>query len=63
MVYWIEGPFAYALIGEMDREQLFATAKTIRQQVESSRCCAGDRADCRYRKRRDLTMIELRGSA
>lgn len=35
MVYWIEGPFAYALIGEMDREQLFATAKTIRQQVES----------------------------
>ncbi|MEM7041406.1 MAG: anti-sigma factor [Pseudomonadota bacterium] len=35
MVYWIEGPFAYALIGEMDREQLFATAKTIRQQVET----------------------------
>lgn len=35
MVYWIEGPFAYALIGEMDREQLFGTAKTIRQQVES----------------------------
>jgi anti-sigma factor RsiW len=35
MVYWMEGPFAYALIGEMDREQLFATAKTIRQQVES----------------------------
>jgi anti-sigma factor RsiW len=34
MVYWIEGPFAYALIGEMDREQLFTTAKTIRQQVE-----------------------------
>ena len=34
MVYWIEGPFAYALIGEMDREQLFATAKTIRQQVD-----------------------------
>ena len=33
MVYWIEGPFAYALIGEMDREQLFATAKTIRLQV------------------------------
>jgi len=35
MVYWIEGPFAYALIGEMDREQLFATAKTIRQQVDA----------------------------
>ena len=34
MVYWTEGPFAYALIGEMDREQLFATAKTIRQQVQ-----------------------------
>ncbi len=35
MVYWIEGSFAYALIGELDREQLFATAKTIQQQVES----------------------------
>lgn len=35
MVYWVEGSFAYALIGELDREQLFATAKTIRQQVES----------------------------
>ncbi len=35
MVYWVEGPFAYALIGELDREQLFATAKTIRQQVEN----------------------------
>lgn len=35
MVYWIEGPFAYALIGELNREELFATAKTIRQQVET----------------------------
>jgi anti-sigma factor RsiW len=35
MVYWVEGSFAYALIGELDREQLFATAKTIQQQVES----------------------------
>ncbi len=35
MVYWVEGPFAYALIGELDREQLFATAKTVRQQVEN----------------------------
>jgi len=34
MVYWIEDSFAYALIGEMDREQLFATAQTIRQQVD-----------------------------
>jgi len=34
MVYWIEGPFAYALIGQMDREQLFATAKTIQQQLQ-----------------------------
>ena len=33
MVYWIEGPFAYALIGAMDREQLFATAKIIQQQL------------------------------
>jgi anti-sigma factor RsiW len=33
-VYWIEGPLAYALIGELDREQLFAAAKTIQQQVQ-----------------------------
>lgn len=31
-VYWMEGPFAYALLGELDREQLFATAKIIQQQ-------------------------------
>jgi anti-sigma factor RsiW len=31
-VYWREGPFAYALLGELDREQLFATAKIIQQQ-------------------------------
>ena len=31
-VYWIDGPFAYALLGELDREQLFATAKIIQQQ-------------------------------
>jgi anti-sigma factor RsiW len=35
MVYWTEGPLAYALIGELDREQLFATAKTIQQQLEA----------------------------
>ncbi len=35
MVYWTEGPLAYALIGELDREQLFATAKTIQEQVET----------------------------
>jgi anti-sigma factor RsiW len=33
LVYWIEGPFAYALIGAMDREQLFATAETVQQQL------------------------------
>ena len=33
LVYWIEGPFAYALIGPMDREQLFATAETVQQQL------------------------------
>jgi anti-sigma factor RsiW len=32
MVYWIQGPFAYGLLGELDREQLFATAKIIQQQ-------------------------------
>ena len=31
-VYWMEGPFAYALLGALDREQLFATAKIIQQQ-------------------------------
>ena len=34
MVYWLEGPFAYALIGQMDREQLFQTAQTVQQQLE-----------------------------
>jgi anti-sigma factor RsiW len=33
LVYWVEGPFAYALMGEMDPDQLFATAGTIQQQV------------------------------
>lgn len=33
LVYWIEGPFAYALIGAMDREQLFATAETVQRQL------------------------------
>lgn len=33
MVYWVEGPFAYALIGTMDREQLFGAAKIIQQQL------------------------------
>ena len=31
-VYWRDGPFAYALLGELDREQLFATAKIVQQQ-------------------------------
>jgi anti-sigma factor RsiW len=35
MVYWIEGSLAYALIGPMDREQLFSAAKTIQQQLEA----------------------------
>jgi anti-sigma factor RsiW len=33
MVYWIEGSLAYALIGPMDREQLFGAAKIIQQQL------------------------------
>ena len=33
LVYWIEGPFAYALTGQMDRDQLFATAETVQQQL------------------------------
>jgi anti-sigma factor RsiW len=34
MVYWIEGPLAYALIGKLDREQLFPTAKLVQQQLQ-----------------------------
>jgi anti-sigma factor RsiW len=34
LVYWVEGELAYALIGEMDREQLFATAQTIQHQLD-----------------------------
>jgi anti-sigma factor RsiW len=34
MVYWIEGKLAYALVGPMDREQLFSAAKTIQQQLQ-----------------------------
>lgn len=34
MVYWIEGSLAYALIGPMDREQLFGAAKIIQQQLQ-----------------------------
>jgi hypothetical protein len=33
-VYWIEGPLAYALIGKLDREQLFTTAKLVQQQLQ-----------------------------
>jgi anti-sigma factor RsiW len=33
LVYWVAGPFAYALMGEMDPDQLFATAGTVQQQV------------------------------
>ena len=32
LVYWLDGPLAYALLGALDREQLFATAKMIQQQ-------------------------------
>jgi anti-sigma factor RsiW len=32
IVYWRDGPFAYALLGALDREQLFATAKIVQQQ-------------------------------
>ena len=31
-VYWVEGAFAYALLGALDREQLFAIAKIVQQQ-------------------------------
>jgi anti-sigma factor RsiW len=31
-VYWVDGPLAYALGGELDREQLFAIAKIVQQQ-------------------------------
>ena len=31
-VYWVDGAFAYALLGALDREQLFAIAKIIQQE-------------------------------
>jgi anti-sigma factor RsiW len=31
-VYWVDGAFAYALLGALDREQLFAIAKIVQQQ-------------------------------
>lgn len=34
MVYWLEGPFAYALIGQMDREQLSGTARLVQEQLQ-----------------------------
>jgi anti-sigma factor RsiW len=33
MVYWTEGPFAYALTGQMERDKLFGAAKLIQQQM------------------------------
>jgi anti-sigma factor RsiW len=35
LVYWMEGPLAYALIGEMDRDQLFASAHVIQTELQS----------------------------
>ena len=55
LVYWIEGPFAYALIGAMDREQLFATAETVQQQLTMPVIAAGPGADRDDREGRHLS--------
>lgn len=34
IVYWSEPDLAYALIGQMDREELLATAATVQQQLD-----------------------------
>ncbi|HEX6142877.1 MAG TPA: anti-sigma factor [Geminicoccaceae bacterium] len=34
LVYWATGGLAYALIGQMDREQLLATAKLVQEQLQ-----------------------------
>ena len=33
-IYWTKGPFRYALIGELDRNQLYAAVEMIQQQME-----------------------------
>lgn len=34
LVYWVTGGLAYALIGQMDREQLLGTAKLVQEQLQ-----------------------------
>ena len=64
MVYWIEGSLAYALIGPMDREQLFGAAKIIQQQLQVPSLADADaRTDRDDREGRDLRPGRRRMSA
>jgi anti-sigma factor RsiW len=33
MVYWLEGPLVYALVGRLDRQEMFAVVQTIRRSM------------------------------
>jgi anti-sigma factor RsiW len=33
MVYWLEGPLAYALVGQLDRQEMLAVVKAVRQSM------------------------------
>jgi anti-sigma factor RsiW len=33
MVYWLEGPLAYALVGQLDRQEMLAVVKAVRRSM------------------------------
>jgi anti-sigma factor RsiW len=33
MVYWLEGPLAYALVGQLDRQEMLAVVKAVRRSI------------------------------
>lgn len=35
MVYWLEGPLAYALVGQLDRQEMLAVVKAVRRSMPS----------------------------
>jgi anti-sigma factor RsiW len=45
MVWWTEGPFAYALTGQMDREAFFAAAKMIQDELHTPPALPGSTAE------------------
>ena len=45
MVWWTEGPFAYALTGQMDREEFFAAARMIQDELHAPPALPGSTAE------------------